>query len=242
MTFSEGRTKQADVYNQIASEVRKLHAQIKKTRDSGSELSAKIEKVFQGTKILYSPLVYEPQILFVGINPGAGHLYDSKSLLEDFAPSNEMIYSEGSFRLAYNTRSLFEEIGKLDVLRASMKTNLFYQSTTSASDLYKLFSLVEEMGIVEESIKWAKQLVVATKPKLLVLEGYSVLTGLRDWVVPVDLSEMADGDTKTGKLWGIPYLCYKRVRSTICDRETVKELIDRNLGTPNPIFSRGVRC
>jgi hypothetical protein len=117
-----------------------------------------------------------------------------------------------------------------------MKTNLFYQSTKSASELYKLFGLVPEIGIVEESMKWTKQLVIATKPALLVLEGYSVLTGLKDWVEPGELIEEAAGDTKTGTFWGIPYLCYKRVSSTICDRDSVKEVLSQHLRTPK---SRG---
>ena len=84
---------------------------------------------------MYSHLLESPPFLFIGINPGDEQKENEKPK-EDLDPCDGFEYTNAleygyDYRLAKQTRDLFEKAGMIDCLEKSVKTNVYYFATSN---------------------------------------------------------------------------------------------------------------
>ena len=173
---------------------------------------------------MYSPLLEAPPFLFIGINPGDEQKKEEKPK-EDLDPSDvfEYIYD---YRLAKQTRDLFEKAGMGDCFKKSVKTNVYYFATSNANNLWTLFSsLGEDMNrqFHKHAHKWTQRMIEMIKPKIIICEG----------IMPFNKLSEIYGVSKTREdVCGYfelpdktPVIGYSRIRSNIKNKCFVADFL-----------------
>ena len=156
-------------YNVIAEEVRTF---IKQYEPLLSQTD-----IYFGTQILYSPAVYKPKFMFIGINPGAGYFNSEKKNVEEFGEQDEFEYTDDneSYRLKNETNELFKLAGCHGELEDSVKTNCYFLATRKQKDLDILATMFYEhkINLHEMSAIWVRKIIEIIEPKIIICEGKS---------------------------------------------------------------------
>jgi len=50
------------------------------------EVSRNVDKYYKGIQVFFSPLVYKPKVMFLGINPGAGFYNENNRPVKRYSP------------------------------------------------------------------------------------------------------------------------------------------------------------
>lgn len=137
-------------------------------------ISRMVDKHYKGIQVLFSPLIYKPKVMFIGINPGAGFFNWKKRPVKRYSAldNNEYYYSD--YRLAQQSQKLFElsGLGK-EELKNTVKTNCFFFATKNQKELYKMLSHLKPKDVYSKSAKWTDDLVTLVKPEIIICEGKS---------------------------------------------------------------------
>lgn len=185
---------------------------------------AEIQALYRGTSLWYSPIVENPEVMFLGINPGAGFYNNNNhQLCHFFEPLKIMEYVDDtqSYQLKWEWNYVFGEKGlnRLDVLAKSVKTNFCYLSTNNERTLKKLFTQIRgKLNIAPYEVfgNWTRQVVQQIHPKLLICEGKRALEFLRDWSFKNEYKEIENAaDLRKGQIGDIKVLQVSRARSTL---------------------------
>jgi hypothetical protein len=134
-------------YNEIKSEVEAFLNKFK----NDEKLKKVAKKYFRGIQILFTPLIHNPKFMFIGINPGAGYYNNEGKKINNvkrFSPMQNSEYVGQEYRLAKETRKLFELAGisKME-LKNSVKSNYYFLATKNTNDLLKLIKELEKHEI-----------------------------------------------------------------------------------------------
>lgn len=179
---------------------------------------------FLGYRVFYSPLIINPTVLFIGINPGAGQL------CEYLDPEERFEYLDYDFTLAKETKQVFSEIGCSHILENSaVKINYYYIITPTETELYNFTALLEPtLGrqFYEKSGEWTKRMISLINPKIIICEGRRAYD---------KVTELYQGDWKETKLsdcWlyenpenNITVVGYSRRYSNIKNKSELAELL-----------------
>lgn len=191
-----------------------------------------IKKLYRGIRIWYSPIIESPQIMFLGINPGAGYYRNTGNPENDLKPMAKMIYADPDhdFTLKWEWDYVFGEQGlsRRDLLENSVKSNFCYFITDGSKQLYELLKQIEiKLGVSAYKMcgDWTKKLVLAIKPKVLICEGKEAFNLLKNWSFRNEIR--IDEDFQGGRIEDITVLCFKRRRSYLQDKEKVIETLKR---------------
>jgi hypothetical protein len=230
------------IYNEtIKKEVEIFSNIVNKTIENNLE----IKDLNKGWRVFYSPLKFQPEILFIGINPGAGMEGIDLDYFEDDLPIEFLAYEsengnliESTYNLASQTKALFAMAGKLSALENSVKTNYFYLTTSREKDLYIITEFLgrninskENLGnlLFDNSFKWTMQLIELIKPKLIICEGNQAYKNVGNM-----LSTKYNGangiENNEFSYWEYPklntaILGYKRNFSNIKNKEAIAEFL-----------------
>ena len=170
----------------IVASFEELKREVAETRDyvlNNLITGTKEEELYKGTAILYSGLIYNPTFLFIGINPGQG-FYKLKGIKyreTELNPLDDFEYTDEEcpdYSLAEQTRTAFEKTKYKDSLSKSVKTNLFYTSTSGLKQMHELFDILDEkfgVNYYEKSLEWTKRLISLIEPKIIICEGKLVV-------------------------------------------------------------------
>ena len=185
---------------------------------------AEIQALYRGTSLWYSPIVENPEVMFLGINPGAGFYNNNNhQLCHFFEPLKIMEYVDEtqSYQLKWEWNYVFGEKGlnRLDVLSKSVKTNFCYLATEDEAALKKLFTQIRgKLNIAPYEVfgNWTRQVVQQIHPKLLICEGKDALEFLRDWSFKNEYKEIENAaDLRKGQIGDIKVLQVSRTYSTL---------------------------
>jgi len=129
-----------------------------------------------GYAVFYSAPHLRPDLMLIGMNPGGDVGSFSHRKEEVMSPADEMSYLryriDPTYPLAGKTSSLFESIGMLDVLRASLKTNLnFFRSGDRAS-------LPQEGADEQECERIVVKMIQDFQPRIVLCEALEVFDRL----------------------------------------------------------------
>lgn len=127
-------------------------------------------------KIFFSKFPENAEILFIGINPGAGEQCQSTKPLE------KLEYLQWDYSLAKETKSVFNLAGypnlleKLDKENKVLKTNFFYYVDSENGvkiDEFKDTLISKELReeLFKKSYEWTLKFIELIKPKIIICEG-----------------------------------------------------------------------
>lgn len=185
------------------------------------------KKYFRGIQILFTPLVYKPKFMFIGINPGAGYFnYEGNSTkyVKRFSPMQNTEYIGQQYRLAKETRKLFKlaNISQVD-LKNSVKSNYYFLATKNTNDLSKLLLSLKEYNIEKKSENWIKKLTEIVEPEIIICEGKSIF----EKFTKTKVSE--NDDVYYAEIGKLKVIGYKRKFSNIVNKEKVAKLLKEKL-------------
>lgn len=194
------------------------------------ESDDEIRNLYRGTSLWFSPIVENPKIMFLGINPGAGYYNNNnQTLCHFFEPLKIMEYvdEEQSYQLKWEWQYIFGEKGlnRLDILANSVKTNFCYLATEDEVALKKLFTQIRgKLNIAPYEVfgNWTRQVVQQINPKLLIFEGKEALNLLKDWSFKNEYTEeVSFKEMQKGHIGDIKVLQVSRVFSTLKNADAI---------------------
>ena len=200
---------------------------------------AEIQTLYRGTSLWYSPIVDNPEVMFLGINPGAGFYNNNNhQLCHFFEPLKIMEYVDEtqSYQLKWEWNYVFGEKGlnRLDVLARSVKTNFCYLATEDEAALKKLFTQIRgKLNIAPYEVfgNWTRQVVQQIHPKLLICEGKDALEFLRNWSFKNEYKEIENAaNLRKGQIGDIKVLQVSRTYSTLKNADGIISEIGKILG------------
>lgn len=189
-----------------------------------------IQALYRGTSLWYSPIVENPEVMFLGINPGAGFYNNNNhQLCHFFEPLKIMEYTDSKqdYQLKWEWMYVFGEKGlnRLDVLSKSVKTNFCYLATEDEAALKKLFTQIRgKLNIAPYEIfgNWTRQIIQQINPKLLICEGKDSLEFLKTWSFKNEYKDEAPvNGLKKGTIGNIKVLQVSRTYSTLKNADSI---------------------
>jgi len=167
----------------IENAVRDFALLLKNTIGDNDEIT----NLLLGWKIFYSPIIINPKILFIGINPGGGEPGDPFEYYnEEYTIIEYMDDERNDYMLAKNTKKIFNKNNQLHLLQNAVKLNTKFYATVGIGEM-KLF---EEFlynnhrelysQLIENNKKWTKQLIEIINPENIICEGKSAFDFMDD--------------------------------------------------------------
>jgi DNA-binding transcriptional MerR regulator len=217
--------------NDIKNKLESLKIKIDKNEISKS--------LYGGFYVWDSKFIENPEIMFIGINPGNGNPNNSGKIVTE--PEQQISYMEfldgenDNYTLAKETIKSFEMAGfSIPEIREllnekSIKTNFYYLITKNQNDISKCINQISDYDFKDfwkQSYEWTGQLIELTKPKVIICEGKSVFDIIKDYD---DILE-SDWKNDCGYLKrpnGQIIIGYNRIFSNIKNKEELSELIKR---------------
>ena len=213
-------------YKEIKSEIEKFLNEI----ENDKNLTEQLKKYFKGIQVFFSPLIYKPKFMFIGINPGAGFFNNEGNQSNNVKRLSPMQYTDyvgQQYKLAKETRELFKlaEISEND-LKNSVKSNYYFLATTNAKDLFSLLSHLKIYKIYSKSKRWINHLIDIVEPEVIICEGKTVFEKLAK-----------DRNCIVSEINGIYYtefgktkvIGYKRIFSNILNKKEVAKVLKEKL-------------
>ena len=203
-----------------------------------AEEDGELGKLYKGTQIFFSPVKKNPQILFLGINPGAGGFKYTKKPVYKFGPQEQMEYVSEEYALSDDWKYVFgygwhkdkpHTLHRPDILENACKTNCFFFATKDSADLKKLIRISGKYfgaELVEKSKDWSRRIVRFLDPEIIICEGKQAFEYFENFFRPeVEIIDNGD-DYKFAKLGNSTVLMFsRRVDSRFKDIEAVIEKI-----------------
>jgi hypothetical protein len=127
-------------------------------------------------KIFLSKMSFDADILFIGINPGAGEYCCDTNPLEEF----EYLEAGPDYKLGYNTKKAFQLAGydnllqELDKANKVVKTNLYYLVTKNMKHLKEFENAISHSqrdDFLNNHVRWTDKIIKLCQPKLIIFEG-----------------------------------------------------------------------
>lgn len=208
---------------QIISEVNNAVEEFYKISDVNDE----INDLAYGWRIFFSPLIFNPNIMFIGINPGSG--WEGVDI--EYNDKKHIEYLDGNFRIANETKAVFKKAGCYNLLEESVKINYYFLSTYNVQCLDKILQLMntnyraDYTKIFESrSRDWTSRLIKIINPKIIICEGKYAFDKIK--ALYGEQASM-DDDCETFKPSNqkLVVIGYKRHFSNILNKERLKGLL-----------------
>ena len=204
-----------------------------------------VQPFFKGWRVFFGPVLANPKVLLIGINPGNGQEgsnWREGSRDADFWSSDwEFEYTQYDYALARETREMFAAAGLSQVLAAAtVKTNYCFLSTTRMAELEQLTDGLgrtadgqEDLGtrVYHKSEEWIRRLIALLNPQVVVCEGSTAFKWVRPLFPTQSVEEVWDNDRHCGyAVFGdhAPALIgYGRTPFTIRNKSAAAELLKK---------------
>jgi hypothetical protein len=222
--------------SKIAKEADEWHVKLEKLYNTYE----KIKKLYRGITVWFSPIIENPEIMFLGINPGAGYYNNNnKTLVHRIEPPqiNEYVDDSIYYILKRDWNYVFGNmkncLNRKDLLINSVKSNFCYFATEKSSDMKKLFTQISanfKVSSYELCGNWTRRMINEINPKILICEGKESFDLLNRWSFPGEfkLDEKVHSITR-GHIGTITVIQVSRVFSTLKDAGEIVKQIKRSL-------------
>ncbi|VVB61529.1 Uncharacterised protein [uncultured archaeon] len=193
------------------------------------------ESCKSGFKVFYSPVRQNPQIMIIGYNPGGleNSFMSYKEKLErgDFSVPIKHEYLIKDYRLAKKMRNFFDK--KEQLLEESIKINLIFFRSKNIRE-WKKIEKSKRIEIEGFCFDLVKEIIMQSKPKMILIEGISTYKKLRKILGFEGSSVVTNGSQRCYvtewmgiKLFAMPHPTGSRIKQH--DWEEIKELFHNNL-------------
>ena len=138
-----------------------------------------------GFAVFYSPVFYEPDVLFVGFNPGGSPADFDVDRSRRVPTQHEYLHEH--YDLARKMRGMFATLGKLETLKNSVKMNsIFFR--TSNSDKWRTIPTLTRHRLEGFCDQRVRQIIEVLHPRIIICEGHESFDKVRSLFCP-DLPE-----------------------------------------------------
>ncbi len=189
-------------YNEIMKpEIELFHTEMMEKLNSDEQ----IKKLYTGWKVWFSPILINPEILFIGINPGGGEGGDLT--LEPDGILQYIFDESAGFNLKDDINEVFNEKELFDLvdLAYCVKTNYYYLATKNSDEIKKIGDFLgrekDKSGLgdkfFQNSKKWSNQILDIIKPNLIICEGKTAFILLTQFALELKKIETNGQDVFT---------------------------------------------
>jgi hypothetical protein len=193
---------------EVQNEVKEMNSLI----IQASSTNEKLKEVYKGCQLFLSPIYYNPEFLYIGINPGAGYYNKHKELLQRFDPMSKHDFENQPFK---TVKSCFKMIKKENVLESMVVINNYPYSTKDTTNLEKLFELVPppmQPDVINKADKWVKTIIQEISPKYILCGGIRAYGGIKS-IYPESYKSLEYSKcTHIGTIGDVIVIGYKRNR------------------------------
>lgn len=138
------------------------------------------ESLYKGIQLYLSPL-HKANILFIGINPGAGYFNHKKVNVKRLSPLQNFEYIGQKYYLAKQTKKIFKELRMEKDFANAVKINHFPFATRDVKDLTILLKRYDaDFKLYYMSREFVINTIDVVKPKLIICEGKSSFDRLKN--------------------------------------------------------------
>jgi hypothetical protein len=212
------------MFENLICEVKRLNERIITECKESDELT----KLYKGCQIFFSPVKEKHEVMIIGINPGPGYFKSEEEIVQEFDPLLEHEYFKYNYNLAYHVKDVFCKANKIDELKNSIKTNLFFWATDDEPSLWAFINELSDSlrkEILEKSKIWTQEIFKQVSPQLIICEGTgSAYSYLRNAFHGIYIEEVGYGPVKSGRINTVNVLAFRRTYSNIANK-TKDELI-----------------
>jgi len=204
-----------NVIEQLITEVKDINKKIIKACEDNKQL----KDIYRGYQIFLGPLFFNPNIMFIGINPGDGFFMEYGELLERFKPFEKQDTKNELWKLL---QYCLNRIDKLKYLDDIVLLNYYFFSTSNLNKLHLFFNLLPKelrKEILEKSDQWIKTLITEISPKYIICGGSYTLSKLKHLFKYSSFEPEHKKNNFVGKLNNSIVFTYKRRYSNMIDRE-----------------------
>lgn len=221
----------------IQAEVKELADKVIALAENDEEL----KNLYRGTQIYFSPIQTNPEIMFLGINPGPGYYkHNDKTPVYRLEPTERIEYLTEEYNLADDWKYVFGEknLNYISGLENAFKTNCFYFATDDSKSLEKLIRVSAKHlknEIAEKSKDWTTRMIKLVSPKILICEGFGAFDYLKrfmgnELVICDEETKQAGKNCKCARLGEIIVFGFARdISSRFKEIEIVIDKIDEYL-------------
>jgi len=192
------------------------------------EQNSKIKELYKGCQIYFSPLIKNPNLMLIGINPGSGFYKANKKIVQEFEPLEK--YGEG-YDLAQEIKcGVFRHLGREDIFNSTFKTNVYFFATDNVDKLKCLFKLFPEnfrIEVKQKSINWLKELITLTSPRIILCEGHTAFDYVKSFYGDEMVIDINKGYVLEGTINKIPIIGCKRMGCNIIKKEYLIEVLQK---------------
>lgn len=206
-----------------------------------------INDLYMGTQIYFSPLRSQMDIMFIGINPGAGSFKHSENGTKPHRvkPFEKSEYETEEYSLQREWASIFGKdygLNNLDLLYKSFKTNCSFFATENAKKLKTLKNRLKKaykIDIAQNEKKWIRILVDFVDPKLIICEGFKAFEYFVTFFSDEELKISREEEWTTRKVAYLHGDCiilgFGRLFSTLLSKDNVVESLLEKMNDVNII-------
>lgn len=187
-----------------------------------------IDELYRGCQVFYSPFLAEPEVLFVGLNPGSGYYNEHGHRVQKFDPEERLEYVFSNYRLANEIKEVFMMAQCFDVLNNSIKVNHYYVSTDNEKKLWELLWILKDrigIDVCKLSKEWTKIILSACNPSVIVCEGKKSFELMLDTLGVCDHDSKWDNGCVLTDFNGIKVVGFRRIYSKIANKERLSSLL-----------------
>ena len=211
----------------LQNEVDTIATQIEEICKTDSE----INDLYFGTQIYLSPLKSQMDLMFIGINPGAGSFNHSGKKPHRVQPLEKSEYETEEYNLQREWLDVFGKdygINNLELLYNGFKTNCCFFATENTEKLKKLKSKLKytyKIDLKQFETKWIRTLINYVDPKIIICEGYEAFDYLKTFFSTEEyqFSNVEEWDTRKVAYLnsGCIVLGFKRIYSNLASKDNV---------------------
>ena len=207
-----------------------------------------VNELYKGTHIYLSPLKEQMDLMFIGINPGAGSFNHCGVKPHNVTPPEKSEFETEEYQLQNEWKTIFgpskvnsqnqvtlETLNNLDLLYNGFKTNCSFIATEDSSQLKKLKTRLKyqyKIDLDKEEKRWIQTLIGYVDPKLIICEGFEAFSTLQN-MYAADKFIITEQNSPTKKIAYLnsylPVLGFKRNHSIFCDIQEVADTISEFL-------------
>ena len=177
---------------------------------------SKLNQIYKGCQVFYSPFIKKPKLMIIGINPGSGYYKSQGKIVQKFEPIDN--YNEGGVLFEELRYMIFKEMNKQDIFLSSFITNAYYFATEKSSDLNNFLKLLPEdlrSELKQKSTQWLKYLISTVSPKIILCTGHQAFDIVKSFYAEDMVISINKGHVLEAKIDSIPVIACKRMFSTI---------------------------
>lgn len=248
---------QMKVHKNLLTETIYMNSEIELMQNEVDSVATQIEEIcktdkeindlYMGTQIYFSPLQSQMDIMFIGINPGAGSFKHSENGKKPhkIEPLENSEYETEEYSLQREWTSIFGKdygLNNLNLLYKSFKTNCCFIATENSEKLKKLKSKLKytyKLDLAINEKKWIKTLIDYVEPKIIICEGFEAFNYFTSFFSDKEL-KFSEGEEWTNRkvaylISGCIILGFKRIYSTLESKDNVAATILEKMEDANII-------